>query len=231
MKNVYLVHGWTYSLEKYLALKAELDKLGINIIFLKVPGLTEPSAKVWTIEQYVEWLRDQLKDDKDPIVIAHSNGGRITMSYVDKYPHHIKRLILIDSAGVPHNEKKSAAKLKTLKALAKAGKVVSFVPGLKPMFYRAIGATDYLNAPENMKLTMRNMLAADNKVDPTKVTIPTLIIWGREDTQTPLTDGKKLHEQIKQSKMIVIDDARHSPHATKPELVAKYIAEDLGRSK
>ncbi len=227
MKNVYLVHGWTYSLEKYLALKSELEKIGINIILLKVPGLTEPSTKVWTIEDYVEWLRDQLKSEKNPIVIAHSNGGRITMSYIDKYPGHIKKLILIDSAGVPHNEKRSVVKLKTLKTLAKVGKIVEFVPGLKRMFYRVIGATDYLNAPENMKLTMRNMLAADNSIDPSKVSIPTLIIWGREDTQTPLSDGNKLHEQISGSKMIVIDDARHAPHATQPKLVAKYIAEEL----
>lgn len=231
MKKVFIIHGWTYNLEKWDEVTKSLKKLGIDPILLKVPGLTGPSKKVWDIDGYVEWLDLKLKGEDKPIVIGHSNGGRIALSFVQKHPGKLGQLILIDSAGVAHNELIPSTKLKSLKVISKAGKGLSHVPVVKKSFYKLIGAQDYLNAPQNMKLTMRNMLSADKNIDLSKLSIPTTIIWGRNDTITPLKDGNKLHAGITGSDLHVIDDARHAPFYNHADEVAKIIASAVGANR
>ena len=226
-RKVYVVHGWTYNLDKWTEFNKLLKDHGVDVVMLKVPGLTAPSNLSYTMDDYVAWLADELKNIKDPVVIGHSNGGRIVLSFIQKYPTKIRQLILIDSAGIANNGGRSRVRLKILKAVAKIGKVFSFIPGLKPLFYKAIGAQDYLNAPENMKITLRNMLAADKLIDLANIKVPTLLIWGRDDQLTPLSGGQELHKGIIGSELRVIDGARHAPNATHPEEVAKIILDRL----
>ncbi len=227
MKQIFIIHGWTYNLDKWTALGEELKKRGIEPVLLKVPGLTEPSDKIWDIDGYISWLDDKLKDTSHPVVIGHSNGGRIALSYVQKYPDKLGQLILIDSAGVAQNETKAATKLTILKYLAKVGKVFSYIPPLKRVFYKVIGAQDYNNAPPNMKQTMRNMLAADQKIDFSAIKLPVTIIWGRDDSTTPLADGQKIQAGISGSVMHIVDGARHAPFFNHPDEVADIIKKAL----
>ncbi len=225
--KLFIIHGWTYDLKRWTKLCSLLSKSGIDPIQLKVPGLTEPSDKTWTIDEYVEWLHEQLSKETSPVLMGHSNGGRIALAYCQKYPSHFRQLFLIDSAGVPHEGFKQNTKVKILKAGAKTIKVLGAVPGVKKILYRAIGAQDYQNAPPNMKVTMRNMLAADKNLDLGQIKIPAVLIWGKDDTQTPLADGKKMHERIKGSSLHIIKDARHSPFATNPDEVLKIILQEM----
>jgi len=223
MKKIYIVHGWTYSLDFWKPITSYFKEKDIEPIFLKVPGLTEPSDEVWDIDSYVDWLNDKLKNETKPILVGHSNGGRIAMSFVQKYPDKLSKLILIDSAGVAHTEFLPKLKLKILKVISKIGRVFTIIPGVKKLFYKLIGAQDYLNAPPNMKKTMANMLAADKNINPRNISVPTTIIWGKNDLITPLKDGQKLFSLIPESTIHIIDDARHSPFANHPEEVADII--------
>lgn len=225
LRKLFFVHGWTYNLEKSEALKRVLlNEDGIELVRLNVPGLTKPSDKVWNIDGYVEWLHQELKNEKNPIVMGHSNGGRIALSYLQKYPSAFKHLVLMDSAGVPQHRKRTIIKLKVFKFVAKVGKIFSFIPIVRKIFYRLIGSSDYSQARPNMKLTMRNMLDADKLIDFSKVTVPTTIIWGGKDKITPLRDGKIMHEKIKNSELYVIEGAGHAPQATHVQGVADIIA-------
>ena len=224
MKRAYIIHGWSYNLDKWADIVIELKMRDIEPVLLKVPGLTEASDKVWDIEGYISWLDDKLNGDEKPIVIGHSNGGRIALAYAQKHPGRLHQLVLIDSAGVAHNEARSQIKLKILKTLSKVGKVFSLIPPLRKLFYKLIGAQDYYNAPPNMRLTMQNMLKADQQMDFSNVRLPVTIIWGREDSITPIVDGEKLHNWIKGSVFIVIDGAKHAPQATHADKVAEIIA-------
>ncbi len=229
MKKVFIIHGWTYSLDKWSVFCAELRKHNIEPVQLRVPGLTDDSDKVWDIDGYIEWLNKQLSGQKSPTVIGHSNGGRIALSFAQKYPNRIGQLILIDSAGIAHTERRSLLKLKTLKFLSKIGKLFSYIPPLKKVFYKLIGAKDYYNAPPNMKRTMQNMLQADQLLDLSLINLPVTIIWGREDTITPLKEAQLMHKSIASSDLYIIDDARHSPFFSHPEKTASIVVKVLGR--
>jgi len=227
MKQVFIIHGWTYDLDKWDSLVGVLRSHGIEPVQLRVPGLTAPSKQVWDIDGYIDWLGTQLAGSTKPVVIGHSNGGRIALSFIQKYPNKIDKLILIDSAGIVHQATKARAKLSVLRGVAKVGKPLGKLPVVKKAFYRVIGAQDYLNAPPNMKKTMQNMLSADQQLKLSTIKLPTTIIWGRDDSITPLADGKELEDGIKGSRLHIIDGARHAPFYTHPEAVADIIIDAL----
>lgn len=233
MKKVYIIHGWSYSIDKYQKLSELLETKGLKTFLLKVPGLTEKmnTDKIWGIEDYVKWLKGILDQEKDPaspqggkvILIGHSNGGRIALNFALKYPQKLHKLVLIDSAGIYHNELPIRAKRIIFSALAKIGKKLTSSEDLKNLLYRLTGERDYKNASTQMGKVMNNLIKSDASLNLSKITIPTLIIWGDEDKVLSLQDGEKMQKQIKNSKLKIVQGARHSPQFTNPEEVAEII--------
>jgi pimeloyl-ACP methyl ester carboxylesterase len=53
---------------------------------------------------------------------------------------------------------------------------------------------------------------------------PTLIIWGREDTVTPLDQGQHIHELMPESRLEILDQVNHIPHIESPNQVARLLS-------
>jgi pimeloyl-ACP methyl ester carboxylesterase len=228
MNKIYILHGWTYSLDKWREAEDLLKKHGFNPVFLKVPGLTDKSQKVWTIDMYTAWLDDELKNESGPItLVGHSNGGRIALNYVVSNPDKVKRLVLIDSAGVYHNNFSIRVKRKVFKVVSKLGKPLKEVPILRKVLYKLARESDYRDAPLNMRRTMANMIESDKQLDVTKVTTKTVIIWGQQDTVTPVSDAKILNSAIQNSTLHLIDSARHAPHFTHSKELVNILKDEL----
>lgn len=227
MKKIFILHGWTYSTDKWKPFISFVEANGISPVLLNVPGLTEGTTRVWTLDDYVEWLKEKLEDEKAPILIGHSNGGRIAIAFASKYPSKLKQLILIDSAGIYHNELPIRLKRLIFRNLAKIGKKISSSKKLRDLLYKVAKESDYKNATPQMRQTMVNLISSDLTPQLNEITTPSLIIWGKMDKSTPLSDGQLMHKQIKNSKIYIIDDARHSPHFTNTEEVGKKILEEI----
>ena len=59
------------------------------------------------------------------------------------------------------------------------------------------------------------------------IDIPTLIVWGRQDEIVPLAVGERLHRNIPNSKMTVIDRCGHIPHEECPEVALRIMLDFL----
>ena len=216
-KTLYIIHGWTYTVAPWEKTIDILKKNGINVKMLNVPGLTTPSKKVWTIEEYVKWADQNLPDGA--IALGHSNGGRILLNLCNTNMHKLKHLILLDAAGVYEPSRKRDFSRKMAKILAPLKKIKP----LRKVVHKLLGASDYDRAPENMKQTLANMLDSDKFLDISKVTVPTTIVWGEADTITPLRQGKKMHEEIAGSTIITRKNWTHAPYIVDPEGLASVI--------
>ncbi len=217
--KLYIVHGWSYSVESWHEVATYLKNYHITAEILNVPGLTAPSKKAWTIEDYVSWANRNIPDGA--IALGHSNGGRILMNMLVKYPQKLKGLILLDAAGI---YARPTLKNRLFYIGAKLLAPLKPIKPLRKLVHKFIGASDYARAPENMKKTLNNMLASDKTLDPSQITTPTRIIWGAKDQITPLRDAQKIHAMIKGSKLIVKPDWTHAPYLKVPAEVAKVIA-------
>lgn len=215
--TLYIIHGWTYTTEPWKKTIALLKAKGLDVKMLNVPGLTEPSRKVWTIEEYTEWANKNIPDGA--IALGHSNGGRILLNLCSKKPNKLKHLILLDSAGVYEKSLKRDISRKLSKIFAPLKRI----PYLQKIVHRITGATDYAKAPENMKQTLVNMIDSDKDLDPAKVSTSTSILWGRDDTVTPPRQAAVLHQKIKGSTLKLYDEWTHAPYISHPVELARAI--------
>lgn len=228
MTRVIILHGWTKTLDKWKKFLDALEKKGIKAKFPKIPGLTGNLEKVWELNDYIKWLNNIVDGEKGKIIlIGHSNGGRIALAFTNLFPEKVEKLILIDSAGIYHNEFPLKIKRAVFKTIAKIGKRITPSKFLKNLLYRLARETDYRDLNENTRQTMKNLISADLKPILSQIKTPTLIIWGREDRITPLSDGILMNNLIKNSRLEVINEARHSPMFTHPEKVAEIIYDNI----
>lgn len=223
MKTLYIIHGWTYTVEPWnRTIKILNDKYQIKVEMLHVPGLTDPSKKVWTIDEYVKWADSLLPEDA--IVLGHSNGGRILLNLLSRQPDRVSHLILLDAAGVYEPSKKRDILRKLSQILAPLRRVKI----LRKIIHKMIGAGDYDKAPENMKKTLTNMLDSDRNLDISKVKAKTDILWGEMDKITPPRQAKKMHQLIKKSRLKLFPNWTHAPYIVDPEGLAKTISIIMG---
>ena len=223
--DLYIIHGWTYTIDYWDETLRLLKKAGVNVHMLRVPGLTEPSRRVWTIDEYVEWADREIPDGA--IALGHSNGGRILLNLCSKNPKKLKHLILLSSAGIYEKSLKKSI----VRAMAKIGKPLKKIPGIGKVFHKLTGSTDYDKAPSNMKKTLINMLSSDKKLDVSTVTTKTHIIWGEKDNITPPRHARKLEERMPNATLEFFSEWNHAPYIKQPKELANAIERILKKIK
>ena len=114
-KTVVLLHGWGQNIEM---MKPIGDRLDNDVIIVDLPGFGKSSEPTypWMVDDYVECIKELLENlkVKNPILIGHSFGGKISLLYASKYK--VDKLILF---GSPFKKvvKKLSVKTKILKGL------------------------------------------------------------------------------------------------------------------
>lgn len=228
-KKIFVLHGWAYTTERWQPLIDMLKKDGIEVVMLKIPGLTAPLGEVWDLDNYIEWLKEVLdKEDGQVILLGHSNGGRISLAFAAKYQEKVKQLILIDSGGIYHNELPLRLKRLVFGTIARIGRRFTNSEALRRLLYSLTRESDYERANPILRKTMNNLISTDIADLLPKVYAPVTIIWGELDGVTPLKDGKIIRQGLKNAPFHIIAGARHSPMFTHLAEVAK-IVEDILR--
>ncbi|HOK17150.1 MAG TPA: alpha/beta hydrolase [Candidatus Paceibacterota bacterium] len=199
--NVLLLHGWGVSASIFDSLVEFLTKENFDVYLIDFPGFGEsPAPKTpLVLENYSllvkEFIEKEIKEET--IVLAHSFGGRVAIKLASNFPQLIKKLVLIDSAGFVRKGLKNTL----IKIFAKIFKPLFKLPvlsSLKIKVYKKIGTEDYLSNLE-LKKTYANIVKEDLTEEMKKISVETIIIWGKSDKTTPLEWGKKMHQLIKNS--------------------------------
>ena len=225
MADLYIVHGWTYTIEPRKKTIEILRDKGISVKMLHVPGLTEESKKEYTIYDYMKWADREIPDGA--VALGHSNGGRILLNLCAAKPDKLKYLILLDSAGIYE----PTLKKRLVEKAAKIGKPLKKIPLIDKAFHRLTGSTDYSKAPENMKKTLVNMIESDKDLDFSKVETKTYILWGKKDTTTPPRQGTLMYEKLPNAELKFYANWTHAPYISSPEELARALISLVERMK
>lgn len=224
-QTLYIVHGWAYSLKAWQPTIKLFRKHQLDVKFLQVPGLTLPSEEVWSVESYLAWLHQELKGITKPVILGHSNGGRLLLNYCLQHPNKVGHLILLNSAGIPPAPAQRR-KHRRVRTLSKVFGFLKKVPLMRRLVHKVLGVQDYYKAQPNMQLTLKNMLRSDHALQQHlgDIKTPTSMIWGENDTLTPLWQGQRLAKKLGNVHSFeVLAEARHAPYATHPEALVKQI--------
>ncbi len=213
-KDIILLHGWGSNLNLFRALAKELES-NFNVYNLDFPGFGESDApeSVWGVEDYTTFIESFVAQNNisNPIIIGHSFGGRVALVYASRNPTN--KLILIDAAGVkPKRPLKYYLKVYSFKLYKK---ILPCLLGSKEATkrieqYRAkAGSSDYSSAQGIMRSILVKVVNEDLKYLMPKIESPTLLIWGENDTATPVRDAKIMEKLIKNSGLVVLKNAGH----------------------
>jgi pimeloyl-ACP methyl ester carboxylesterase len=231
-KVVLFLHGWQDNLHTFDSLVSLLPPT-LRIIRLDLPGFgkSEVPKETWDLNNYVQFVSNFIRKLNIQVytLVGHSFGGRIAIKGEATKNLQAQKIILICSAGIAKNRTFRNSLLKTL---TKIGGLITYIPplifwreALRKKMYGFIGS-DYLNTGK-LKETFLKIISEDLSMTAKNVTIPALLIWGVNDTETPLADGKKLSQLISGSKLKVISGAGHFVHKEKSQEVSKLVQEFL----
>lgn len=228
--DVLLLHGWGDSRRTYAALAEKLSK-NYKVTALDLPGFgaTELPKTAWNLTDYANFLKSfcEKLSIKPKLVIGHSNGGALAIHAISGGFIESQKLVLLASSGVRNTR---LLRRFGLKIVAKSGKTLLFwLPiGTKRKLQKklyGVAGSDMLVVP-HMKETFKKTVRQDIQSDARSLAIPTLLIYGSEDTATPAREiGQKLHSNIKNSKYAQIDRAGHFVHQDAPDDVNQLIEE------
>lgn len=228
---VLFLHGWGANLRSFDKLADEMSQhyRVIRIDFPAFGGSSRP-PRDWDIGDYAEFVNRFLQKKEIThlkAVIAHSFGGRVTIKLAGEKKVPTDKIILIGSGGINHS---SSPRQQAYKVVAKTGKRIMRLPGLHKLqnkmrrrLYETAGAMDYFDADDDMQKIFLKVINEDVRQLAASITIPTLLIWGENDTETPVADGEIFHEKISGSKFVVIADAGHFTYLDQPEKVTAEI--------
>lgn len=225
MVDLYLIHGWTYTVEPWKTTLAILKDNGISVKMLHVPGLTEKSNKVYTIEDYMEWADENIPNGA--VALGHSNGGRILLNLCADNPEKLRYMILLDAAGIYE----PSVRKRIVEKVAKLGKPLKKAPLIDKVFHKITGSTDYSRAPANMKQTLTNMLESDKRLDFSKITTKTFILWGKKDTTTPPRQATAMYEKLPDAELKFYANWTHAPYISDPNGLARTLIALVKRMK
>lgn len=216
LMRILILHGWGYGTDRWRPFVEALKKKGLTPELLGIPGLTAPIDRPWTLNDYVEWLKKEIADEK-VILIGHSNGGRISLAFALKYPEQVDRLILIGSAGIRDKGLFHRTKRALFKGVAKLGRKMTSSERARRLLHKAARVNDYQEASPVMRETMTNLISVNLAPELHRINASALIVWGEKDRTTPLSQGRLMHELIPNSRLYVVEGACHSPQFTHSE--------------
>lgn len=205
-----LLHGWGQNIEMMKPIGDAFLNEDVIIVDLPGYGKSEEPPYPYSVEDYVMIIKELLDniDVKNPILIGHSFGGKISLLYASMFD--VKKLILLAS---PYKKeiKKLSLKTKTLKQLKK-------IPGLNKLEEFAkkhIGSVDYRNASPIMRQVLVNTVNLDISENVKKIKCPTIIIWGTLDEQVDVSEAYELEKLISDAGVIVYENCTHYAYLEK----------------
>lgn len=229
-KTILILPGWGNNSHTFTNIINLLkDKYKIYIIDYPYFGNSPLPNKELTIYDYSDLIYYFIKHNhiNNPIIIAHSFGGRIASIICNKIK--INKLILIDVAGIKRFNIKVFIKNKLYKLLKKLTYLLpkSIQVKVRNKLLKKFSSNDYLNIPNIMKRTFQNIVNEDLRKYYKTITAETLIIWGEKDLDTPLKDALYLNKVIKNSALIIYKYSSHFSYLDNSYLTNKILEKYL----
>jgi non-heme chloroperoxidase len=253
-KPIILIHGWPVSSASWEKQVTVLLDAGYRVITYDRRGFGF-SSKTWSGYDYETLAEDLHKlilklDLRDATIVGFSMGGGEVARYLGIYgPERVKKAVFISAippflVNTPNNP---AGVDKTLFDQIQAG-LVADRPAFLTQFFANLYNADLLKgkliSEQAMQLAWNIAVEAspratyecvtawltDFRGDLARITIPTLVIHGDADRICPFpVTGKRIHDAVKSSTLVVIREGPHGLIWTHAGEVNEALVEFLGR--
>ncbi len=215
-EDILLLHGWGSSLDAFNYLGGRIARK-YRVTALDFPGFGGSSLppEPWDVERYAALTLAfmQAIGLEDPILLGHSFGGRVIIKLCGTGRVNPKKVLLVDAAGVRRKPSfKTRLRTRTFK-IAKWGLTRKpWAKACEPTLQKVrayFGSADYNAAPPVLRQTLVQVVNEDLTPLLKNITASTLLIYGENDTATPVADAKIMEREIPDAGLCVIPNAGH----------------------
>lgn len=211
---IVIMHGWGCRISTVASIaKIFAGKMRVVSVDLPGHGQSEEPPAVWGVDDYtraMEKLIDSLGLVR-PALLGHSFGGRIAILMSSR--REVGKVVLVDAAGIkPRRTLKYHVKVKSFK-LAK--KLLPLLLGKKrgqaaiDAWRGKAGSADYRNSSPMMRAVMSKCVNEDLKHVMPGIKSSTLLVWGENDTATPISDAKTMEKLIPDAGLVSFPGCGH----------------------
>lgn len=165
-------------------------------------------------------------------VLGNSLGGHIALLFALDYPEKIASITLTGSSGLFENSLGSSfPKRGDYEFIRKKTEAIFFDPAVatKELVDEVFDTVNDRNKAIRIIATAKSAVRHNLGDKLHQIKVPTLLIWGRQDTVTPPFVGEKFRELIENSQLEIVDNCGHAPMMELPSLFNSILEEFLSR--
>jgi pimeloyl-ACP methyl ester carboxylesterase len=211
--SVLFLHGWGGAIESFAPVLDDLQR-SYTVAAFDLPGFGQSSfpPSTWGSTDYARLtlkIMDRLRLDR-PHLIGHSFGGQVSLQLAATSPDRVGKLVLVCSAGV---RTKPALTVRLKRTAARLGRWLAVFGGsmgekLRAEIYRRVQSQDYANAGP-LRSTLVRVINEDLTPLLPRITSPTLLVWGEQDRDVPLSAARVMARLIPAAQLVVFENAGH----------------------
>lgn len=238
-QNILLLHGLGGYAERwsnvipFLAKKFHLyvpDMIGY--------GQSDKPTADYTPEYFVKFVFDFMEavGIKNTVMMGTSLGGQVVIECAATQLPTIKKIILISPAGImrkstPTLDAYTMAALYPSKEAVKNAYQMMVGPGKQVSEISIERFITNMSRPNAKMAFLSTLLGLKNAPDIydklEKITVPTMLIWGKEDNLIPFEYSQQFILSINNCKFIAMEGCGHSPYVEAPEKLSELVIKFL----
>lgn len=229
-KPLLILHGWGSSSAVMMPLAKKVETIR-TCYLIDFPGFGESPEpkKAWSVGDYskmVEKFINNVIKEKSTDLLVHSYGARVALKLLSDTvtSQKIDKVVITGGAGLKP-KRKPAYYLKKYTAKILKSPFYLFPASLrdkglnrlrKSSLWKKLGSSDYQKLCGVMRETF--VKSVTEYLDPLlkKIDHDILLIWGENDTATPIDQGIRMEKGLQNSALVKIKEAGHYAFLDQP---------------
>lgn len=214
-----LLHGLFGALSNFEFIINEFSPT--HRVVVPILPIFEQPTDVLTIYSLMEYVHEfvEYKGYENIHVLGNSLGGHIALLYVLNHPARVRTMTLTGSSGLFESAMGTS--------FPKRGDYDFMKEKTEYTFYDKKHATkelvdevfDIVNDREKafrIILTAKSAIRHNMEDNLKDITVPSLLIWGKQDNITPAFVGEEFHKHLVDSELHFIEECGHAPMMEQP---------------
>lgn len=223
-----LMHGWGCDHTTVASIAAAASATH-TVYSLDLPGFgrSDEPREVWGVDEYTAFVEKFARSlgIERPVLVGHSYGGRISILYASR--NEVSKVILVDAAGVrPKRPLSYYIKVYSFKLSRKMWQLLLGRDKAAARIERmraSKGSADYAAASQMMRRVLSKSVNQDLRSVMPLIKAPTLLVWGENDTATPMRDARIMDRLIPDTGLVSFPGCGHYSFLDNPVQFAAVI--------
>lgn len=218
---IIVLHGLMGGLSNFESVTKYFSSNGYKVVIPELPIYTMTLLKT-NVKSFATYLKDfiEFKGFDQVILLGNSLGGHIGLYHTKMNPKKVKALVITGSSGLYESAMGGGyTKRSDYEVIKKKAQDVFYDPEVatKEIVDEVYETVNDRNKLIKTLAIAKSAIRHNMSKDLPKMTTPTCIIWGKNDTVTPPEVAKEFNELLPDSELFWIDKCGHAAMMEHPD--------------